>query len=87
MQDEIQTTFGVITVDNKYTELKAAINTNEDYLRGDFLVAVADRPSYDVEHEVRQLLLAHYYTADVTVAVHEKHNGIFVVWYTAQDRV
>lgn len=87
MQDKIQTTFGVITVDNKYTELKAAINTNEGNLRGDFLVAVADRPSYDVEHEVRQLLLAHYYTADVTVAVHDKYDEVFVVWYTAQERI
>ena len=82
-----QTPTGIINCDNQYTAMQAAIDTQEDYLRGDFLVAVGDRTSYDIEFEVRQLLLVHYYTADVTVAVHEKHNGIFVVWYTAQDRV
>ena len=87
MQDSFQITTGVITVDNRYTELQAALNTNEDYLRGDFLVAVLDRVAYEIEHEIRLLLLSHYYTADVTVATHDKHDEVFVVWYTAQGRI
>ena len=86
MQD-IQTTFGVISVDSQYTALHEAIDTQENYIHSDFLVAVNDRTSYDIEHEIQQLLLSHYYTADVTVAVHEKYNEVYVVWYTAQGRI
>lgn len=59
-------------------------STTDDFIHSDFFLPDSTKPYYDIEMEVRQLLLQYYYTASVTVADYDYKT---CVWYTASGRI